>query len=113
MENNRELIKLWRKDGFTLRLYYTGKHVDGRYYLSYEFKDHFQPIFRGDDYSPSPLYAIDSLQSVYGLLGFLSCTPGDTDKEYFEKYTPLQMKWVNSNRCEDLQLLISDFEERR
>jgi hypothetical protein len=47
-------------------------------------------LFEGGDFSPSPCYADDSDQTVAGLLGFLTLRPGDTDPEYFDRYTDVQ-----------------------
>jgi hypothetical protein len=60
-------------------------------------------IFQGDDYGCSPCHGIDSDDSVRGLLNFLTLKPGDTDKEYFEKYTSAQLEWCQSSDCEQLQ----------
>ncbi len=50
-----------------------------------------EPLFRGDDYSPSPCHAVDSDKSVAGLLWFLTLKPGDTDEDYFAAYTARQL----------------------
>ncbi len=109
-------VKVWRKDGFTLRLYDTNVPTGtGRLaetYLAYEFFDGAKRIFTGDRYRVAPGYAIDSMAAVYGLLGFLSLKPGDTDDEYFKDYSPAQMAWVESGRAEDLSLLVMLNEER-
>jgi hypothetical protein len=109
---NANLIKTWRKNGFTLRLYDNGQYspVDRRVRLGYQFKDGRKVIFEGDDYGPSPTHSIDGLDSVYGLLGFLAVMPGDTDAEYFDKYTGDQINWVQSSRCEELSMLVYDYE---
>lgn len=31
------------------------------------------------------------------LLGFLTLRPGDTDREYFDKYTPAQLEYANQH----------------
>jgi len=68
-----ELIKTWRKDGFTLRLWDTHKrNYGGKSVLRYEFKDGRKVIFEGSDFGCSPCHAIDSLECVYSMLGFLS-----------------------------------------
>jgi len=67
-------------------------------------------LFGGDDFKPSPLYNQDSLESIISLLGFLTCQPGDTDDEFFAKYTPFQMEWAKSFECEQLKGEISDYE---
>jgi hypothetical protein len=108
-----ELIKTWRRDGFSLRLYDTGRTGQyGKARLAYRFRDKGKLIFEGDDFFCSPLHAIDSLDSVYSLLAFLSLRPGDTDSEYFESYTPEQMNWCQSGRAEWLSCIVCDGEER-
>lgn len=108
-----ELIKVWRRGGFRLSLYDTYQRDNrGQDYLAYRFSDNGKVIFEGEDFSGSPMHCIDSLDTVYQLLGFLSLKPGDTDSEYFEKYTPDQMAWCQSNRCDELGLDVSDFENR-
>lgn len=55
-------------------------------------------LFHGNDYRPSPMFSgIDSIESCVGLLSFITLSEGDTDKEYFEKYTPEQLKWSRSD----------------
>lgn len=94
------LIRTWKRDGFELLLYDThgfDPFWDNKARLAYQFSFDGVLIFEGDDYFPSPLHAIDSNQSVAGLLGFLSLRPGDTDAEYFERYSPLQMEFAQEN----------------
>ena len=50
-------------------------------------------IFEDEDYSPGPMSGIDSDDSVRSLIGFLSLQKGDTDDEYFEKYTTAQLEF--------------------
>lgn len=69
-------------------------------------------LFTGNDFRPSPLHEIDSLEAICLLLGFLTLQPGDADKEYFKKYTTKQMEWAKSFECEQLKSKISDFEDR-
>ncbi len=70
-------------------------------------------LFEGKDYKPSPLCSIDSLDSIISLLGFLTCQIGDTDNEYFAKYTPAQLAWCNSFECEQLKGLVSDYDNKQ
>lgn len=110
---NKELIKTWRKDHFTLRLYTDYRRDENHHTkISYQFKDGKNVIFQGDDYGCPSIHAIDSLESVYSLLGFLCLQIGDTDKEYFDGYTPQQLAWSESSRCDDLQMLVYEWEER-
>lgn len=73
----------------------------------------FQPgqvIFQGEDFHGSPLHASDSDRTLGSLVGFLSLRPGDTDAEYFESYTDLQLAFAD---CfgEELSLISSELEE--
>lgn len=47
-------------------------------------------LFDGEDYFCSPCAAIDSDAAVESLMSFLTLRPGDTDSEYFERYTDAQ-----------------------
>jgi hypothetical protein len=51
-------------------------------------------IFKGESFGASPLYPIDSEETVRTLLGFLSLRPGDTDPDYFDGYTPDQLAFA-------------------
>lgn len=61
-------------------------------------------LFEGEDFSCSPLHAIDSDECIAGIMGFLTLRPGDTDAEYFADYTPAQIEyceqWAESLACE-------------
>jgi hypothetical protein len=67
-------------------------------------------LFEGIDFKPSTMFAQDSIESLVSLLGFITLKPGDTDKEYFEKYNEFQMGWCKSPECESLAMMVSDFE---
>jgi hypothetical protein len=41
-------------------------------------------------------------------MGYLTLRKGDTDKEYFENYTPEQRDFSDSFDCEVLQYLTSE-----
>lgn len=64
-------------------------------------------LFRGDDFSGSPMHADDSDETVAGLFGFLTLKPGDTDQDYFESYSVAQLAWAESH-AEALQLACMD-----
>ena len=69
-------------------------------------------LFHGDDYRPSPLHCVDTMESVIDLLGFICCQPGDTDDGYFKDYTVAQMVWANSHTCEILKGEVSDLDNK-
>lgn len=78
---------------FYLKLYDTGEFKDNKNRLAYEFFEDYELIFSGDNFFPSPAYAIDSEKCANALLGFLSLRPGDTDADYFMNYTNRQMSF--------------------
>lgn len=96
---------------FKLELWYTGG-IDhyGKSKVAYKFFQDDELIFSGDDFYPSPLYAVDSKESANALLGFLSLQPGDTDNEYFENYTERQMQFALEHG-EALSIFCYDDEE--
>lgn len=65
-------------------------------------------VFRGTDFTCSPCHADDSDATLRALLGFLTLRPGDTDREYFDGYTPAQRAFASSSECETLAWLYSE-----
>jgi hypothetical protein len=110
---NKPLIRVRRRDGFLLKLYDLQRPRRGgpQHALAYKFYDNGRLIFKGEDYGWFPLHAIDSIKCVCGLLSFLSLRPGDTDRDYFDDYTPEQLAWCQSGRAEALSLYVHDTEE--
>jgi hypothetical protein len=113
-------LVVWRAEGFELRMYDDGTDDDGREVIRYVLHDNSwrdpegQPgrkLFKGTDFRPSPLHAVDSPESIAALLGFLSMAEGDTDGEYFDNYTERQFAWVDSERRELLATLVIELEE--
>lgn len=78
----------------------------GKSILGYAFRTPMpddEELFVGEDFSASPLHALDSDETLRALLGFLTLRPGDTDSEYFESYTPEQMAFAEGP-AEELQV---------
>lgn len=69
-------------------------------------------LFSGNDFKPSPLHCIDAMESCVELFSFQCLQIGDTDSEYFANYTPDQLAWSESIECEQVNWLISDFEDK-
>jgi hypothetical protein len=83
-------------DGYRLTTWETGRRCStGQNLIGFAFYEPGAtvPLFLGEDYGCSPMDCIDSDACLRGLLGFLTLRPGDTDSEYFEKYTPEQLAW--------------------
>lgn len=105
-----DLATMELKDiNMVIKLYYQGSS-GYRCYLPYEVLKDGKLLFSGDDYSPAPTINIDSVESFLSLLAFISVRPGDTDPEYFTNYTPEQLAWCESSECENITLLINDYE---
>lgn len=85
---------------------------DDRVRVSYTFHKNNIVLFTGEDFHPSPLYEPICKQAAISLLGFLTLKEGDTDKEYFENYTPAQLGFSQSQDCEELQTVVYDFENK-
>jgi hypothetical protein len=64
-------------------------------------------LFEGEDFAGSPMHASDSDETLAALLTFLCLRPGDTDREYFESYSPEQLAWAGSYDCEVLACEVS------
>lgn len=77
---------------FTLQMYATPRSdARGQTIIGYEFKGpDGATIFAAEDFAGSPMDSDDSDASVRSLLGFLTLRPGDTDREYFDKYNEAQ-----------------------
>lgn len=89
---------------FSLEVFDTGRtHRRGTALLAYELREGSEIVFSGEDFSPSPMHAIDSDGSIGTLLSFLTLRPGDADAEYFERYTPRQLRFA-SEHAEALSL---------
>ena len=109
---NREKLRSWRSGRFELDLFATNQtDWRGQSRLAYTFRDGGKVIFEGQDFAGSPLHADDSSATVAALLSFLSLRPGDTDREYFERYTPEQLEWARANG-EELSMLAHEIEEQ-
>jgi hypothetical protein len=100
---------------FKLSLYELGQDEDrpwkrpGKEMVGYKLEqmdgDSSQIIFEGTDFGCSPLHAIDSDAAVEAIMNFLTVRPGDTDADYFEKYTDAQLEFANQH-AESLNAII-------
>jgi hypothetical protein len=60
-------------------------------------------LFSGEDIGIAPSDPIDSDAALRAVLGWLTLKPGDTDSEFFERYTPEQMAFAEGP-AEELQM---------
>jgi hypothetical protein len=110
-------LTTWADSHFKVELFDCGPTDEdlSRTCIGYRFYDHFYdhngpPIFEGDDYQVAACTPPASHAAVLGLLHFLSLKPGDTDDEYFQSYTERQLGWRDSQRRDDLELLVIEFD---
>jgi hypothetical protein len=104
-QERKDVLRRWRKGKFSLTTYWLGRKI------GYRFKYDGKLIFEGRDFGPSPMHAIDGIETVISLLGFLSLQKGDTDVEYFADYTKEQMEF-SENHGEELSLLRYELERQ-
>ena len=93
----RDRMRTWTDPdghGFRLEMYDSGRSRGGKWEVDYEFFHSGDLIFTGT-LGCSPLHAIDSDETVQGILCFCSLRPGDTDAAYFSDYTPAQLAWAS------------------
>lgn len=67
-------------------------------------------VFSGHNFSTPNFW--DSEQAIYNLLGFLTLKLGDTDDDYFANYTSEQLAWSQSSACEELSIIVDDYENK-
>ena len=60
-------------------------------------------LFQGEDLGIPNGQAIDSDDTIRDLVGWLTLKPGDTDDEYFEKYSPEQLEFATSDDAQEIQ----------
>jgi len=85
-------------DGIELYLIYAGGENVTYYFFWGDII-----LFHGTDYKPSFLYpSIEGMDSMIGLLSFLTAKRGDADEEYFKAYTEAQTAWSESETCNKL-----------
>ncbi len=83
----------------------------GRCYLGYCLTVGGSPIFWGDTYSPGMGTAIDSDDSVWGCLYWLTLDPRENEDACSE-YSDEQHAWASGEQSERLRLMVYDYENR-
>lgn len=106
-----EPMREWENSGFKLTMWGTDRQdTRGQTVIAYEFSHEGKVVFSGEDFCGSPMNCDDSDETVAALLSFLALRPGDTDREYFEKYTEEQMEFAETHG-EYLGILAMELEE--
>ena len=91
-----------------LRIDHGSGHSKVRYYLD---DPNGRRLFEGDDLGIPAHQAADGPEAATALLSFLTVQPGDVEEEYFDKHTPEQLDWCQSEEAEDLSLFVLELEE--
>lgn len=104
----RVRFKTWTGARFTLTTWDTNRTIHGKYCLGYRLNMNGKTLFEGEDFGCAPSHAVDSDAAVEGIMSFLTLRPGDTDKEYFEDYTPAQLEFC-SQHAEALKCEVMDW----
>ena len=105
--NNKDAILYFAWSGIRCTIYWDGGNL-----CSYLFCLGDNILSKGNDFRPSPLHPIDSIDNMVSLLSFMTVQKGDTDQEYFKNYTHLHLEWLDSYDCERLKSLCSDYEDK-
>lgn len=79
--------------------------------LSYKFFYDNELVSEGSDFLPSPIFGIDSIETAVSCLSFMTVKQGDTDKDFFKDHTEKHLKFLETYDCNELRLIISDFED--
>ena len=113
----QELIREWHRDHYNVRLYDTFRNDSyNKWVIAWRFSDtQANVVFTSENgcelhTHTDPYY---SPEAVYELLSFIALQPGDTDDEYFDNYTPEQLTWAESNRCEELSYIVFTHDEKQ
>ena len=115
-----------RKDNLTMYKYFyfnVGKgrkyslrlnvcnYKDGRLEFEYVLRDPDKKIlFHGKDFSAPNGHTWK--ENAMSLMGFLTLKFGDTDGTYFSNYTDDQLAFTESMDCEELSLMVYDYENK-
>jgi len=99
----------WKEEEFELILTDLGTRTDSHSHVKYQlfdgnYDESDAPIFEGTDLAIPLWHDALSLKTIETAIGFFSLEDGDTDKEYFDKYTKRQLAW-RDKRAEELHLL--------
>lgn len=74
-----------------------------RPYLGYCFRvEDGTNLFSGSGFGVPSHRVLDSEETALALLQYVALQPGDTDREYFDRYTEEQLAWARSSQCEAL-----------
>jgi len=104
-----EMASVSLMNGLVLTLYWLKPpHLENC--IGYDLKRGDDILFAGDEFKPSPLYCLDSVEAMRDCLSFLVIKEGDVDPEYFQDYLKKQLNWTQSEECENLRRIVVDMD---
>lgn len=96
--NSLDVLRDVNVDGYRLLTWDPHRMRNGKDQIGYRFMDPSgKTLFEGEDFGNSPLHAVDSDQTLRSLLTFITLRPGDTDREWFDGYTPEQLEFAHGD----------------
>lgn len=114
--NGRDILRTWwDRSGLRVKvvLWATSRtDYRGQTIIGYALTCKGHVVFTGEDFAGSPMHADDSNATLASLLTFLALRPGDTDRDYFDAYTPEQMAFAEEHG-EQLGWLAHELETKR
>ena len=104
---------IFNTDGFVLRT--KRKEQDAAHvYFEFQLYDRDELIFDGDHFSVPVQNCRDNFpwntmpeDGILALLGCLSVIPGQVAEDWFDDYSPRQMKWCQSGRAQRLAEIVA------
>lgn len=100
----------FKHNDISLELFWDGKTNSNNCVISYCFKYKDEILMQSNDFRIGLGMYPDSVASVVNLLGFLLLQAGDTDKDFFNEHTPNHLLFVETNKAEELNMLVNDYE---
>jgi hypothetical protein len=87
-----------------------GGHVELAYRLCVADGARWVLVFSGEGFGAPPAHDLDSDAVLAAIVGFFSLRPGDTDADYFDRYTRSQLAFAEE--CgEELALWAAELEQ--
>jgi hypothetical protein len=107
-------MKKYNFDGYKLFLQKTDKIEDSHVLVKYKFiNPEGKILFEGDSlgipYGQEP----EGKWAAMQCLGWLTMSPDDNDQELFNGYTLDQLQFARSIKCQDLNLMVDDYKNKR
>jgi hypothetical protein len=103
--NPESILRHVQFDDFELLMWETGQRRGDTEFIAFKLLHEGAEVLNSNavglpGWHPRLGYAIDSDRMVRSVIDWCAVKPGDTDIDYFEKYTEEQIEWVQSHSDE-------------